>query len=146
MDKTPDEIKRGLECCHFTECGNCPYMTENIECREIFSDALAYIRQLEAENDNLRLSFAKQSSEVAERNLELLKIIQQAVEKLPKWISVEERLPDNFVSVLGYMTDAGDLPPVRECYTVGNVFVFPALCDKHPVSHWMPLPEPPKEE
>lgn len=51
--KTPDEIKRGLECCHITECGNCPYMTENIECREIFSDALAYIQQLESKHDKV---------------------------------------------------------------------------------------------
>ena len=62
-----------------------------------------------------------------------------------KWIPVSERLPENFVSVLGYMTDAGDFPQVRECYTVGNAFYFPALFDKHPVSHWMPMPEPPKE-
>ena len=39
-----------------------------------------------------------------------------------EWISVSERLPQNFVSVLGYMTDAGEFPPVRECYTVGNAF------------------------
>ena len=63
-----------------------------------------------------------------------------------KWIPVTERLPKNFVSVLGYMTDAGDFPPVRECYTVGNAFFFPALGDKHPVSHWMEIPEPPKGE
>lgn len=62
-----------------------------------------------------------------------------------QWIPVTERLPKNFVSVLGYMTDAGDFPPVRECYTVGNAFFFPALGDKHPVSHWMEMPEPPKE-
>lgn len=61
------------------------------------------------------------------------------------WIPVTERLPVNFISVLGYMTDAGEFPPVRECYTVGNAFFFPALGDKHPVSHWMPMPEPPKE-
>ena len=65
---------------------------------------------------------------------------------IQKWIPVGERLPENFVSVLGYMTDAGEFPPVRECYTVGNAFYFPALCDRHPVSHWMPLPEPPKGE
>lgn len=64
---------------------------------------------------------------------------------IQKWIPVTERLPKNFISVLGYMTDAGDFPPVRECYTVGNSFFFPALGDVHPVSHWMPLPEPPKE-
>ena len=66
--------------------------------------------------------------------------------RVPKWISVEERLPQNFISVLGYMTDAGEFPPVRECYTVGNAFFFPALGDIHPVSHWCELPQPPKGE
>ena len=61
-----------------------------------------------------------------------------------EWISVDERLPGNFISVLGYMTDAGEFPPVRECYTVGNVFFFPALGDIHPVSHWCEMPQPPK--
>lgn len=61
-----------------------------------------------------------------------------------KWISVSERLPKNFVSVLGYMTDAGEFPPVRECYTVGNAFFFPALGDIHPVSHWREIPQPPR--
>ena len=60
------------------------------------------------------------------------------------WIPVTERKPENFISVLGYMTDAGPYPAVRECYSVGNAFFFPALLDVHPVSHWMPLPEPPK--
>lgn len=63
-----------------------------------------------------------------------------------EWISVDERIPQNFVSVLGYMTDAGEFPPVRECYTVGNEFFFPALGDVHPVSHWCELPQPPKGE
>jgi hypothetical protein len=63
-----------------------------------------------------------------------------------EWISVSERLPQNFVSVLGYMTDAGEFPPVRECYTVGNAFFFPALGDVHPVSHWCEMPQPPKGE
>lgn len=63
-----------------------------------------------------------------------------------EWISVDERLPQNFVSVLGHMTDAGEFPPVRECYTVGNAFFFPALDDVHPVSHWCEMPLPPKGE
>lgn len=62
------------------------------------------------------------------------------------WISVDERLPENFISVLGYMTDSGEFPPVRECYTVGNAFFFPALNDVHPVSHWLEMPQPPKGE
>ena len=63
-----------------------------------------------------------------------------------EWISVDERLPENFISVLGYMTDAGEFPPVRECYTVGNAFFFPALGDVHPVSHWCEMPQPTKGE
>ena len=63
-----------------------------------------------------------------------------------EWISVDEKLPQNFISVLGYMTDAGEFPPVRECYTVGNAFFFPALGDIHPVSHWREMPKPPKGE
>ena len=63
-----------------------------------------------------------------------------------EWISVDDRLPQNFVSVLGYMTDAREFPSVRECYTVGNAFFFPALGDVHPVSHWREMPKPPKGE
>ena len=66
--------------------------------------------------------------------------------RVQEWISVDEKLPQNFISVLGYMTDAGEFPPVRECYTVGNAFFFPALGDIHPVSHWCELPQPPKGE
>ena len=66
--------------------------------------------------------------------------------RMPKWISVDEKLPQNFISVLGYMTDAGEFPPVRECYTVGNAFFFPALGDVHPVSRWCEMPQPPKGE
>ena len=66
--------------------------------------------------------------------------------RVSEWISVEERLPENFISILGYMTDAGEFPPVRECYTVGNTFFFPALGDVHPVSHWCEIPQPPKGE
>lgn len=58
----------------------------------------------------------------------------------PDWVSVADSLPQEFVSVLGYMTDAGEFPAVRECYLVGGAFFFPALRDIHPVSHWKPMP------
>lgn len=79
------------------------------------------------------------SAEIAENLLENGVTVQE-------WISVDEKLPQNFISVLGYMTDAGEFPPVRECYTVGNAFFFPALGDVHPVSHWCEMPQPPKGE
>ena len=96
--------------------------------------------------------------DVREKLIELLKQIKYvSVENaanilidngvtVQEWISVNDRLPQNFVSVLGYMTDAGEFPQVRECYTVGNAFFFPALGDVHPVSHWCEMPQPPKGE
>lgn len=54
MDKTPDEIKRGLEyCISDVGCVGCVYYEECIDDgnREpLQQDALAYIRQLEADN------------------------------------------------------------------------------------------------
>lgn len=82
----------------------------------------------------------------AVRKDELAAIPAADVVDAPQWISVEDRLPTTFVSVLGYMTDAGEFPAVRECYCIGdNEFYFPALFERHPVSHWMPMPDAPKE-
>lgn len=52
--KTPDEIKKGLECarnCSENDlgCSKCPYLSE--DCSDLHPDALAYIQQLEAERD-----------------------------------------------------------------------------------------------
>lgn len=58
-----------------------------------------------------------------------------------KWISVEDEKPADFVSVLGHMTDAGEMPAVRECYHVENGFYFPALREIHPVDRWAYMPE-----
>jgi len=69
----------------------------------------------------------------------------------PKWVSVEERLPDKFKAVLlvrnvnnkpgkiyfGELGDAG-------WYTLGLNQIYDAKNSYY--THWMPLPEPPKEE
>lgn len=51
--KTPEEIKKGLEC---VNCADCPYDEHNYEirishCSEVADDAIAYILQLERERD-----------------------------------------------------------------------------------------------
>ena len=55
MTRTPDEIKKGLSVCMgYTEgCAICPYYHDK-ECqRDIKTDALSYIQQLEAQNAEL---------------------------------------------------------------------------------------------
>ena len=50
MPKTPDEIKKGLECCTSRDCGGskCPYFNEKSCNATKSADALAYIQQLES--------------------------------------------------------------------------------------------------
>ena len=95
------------------------------------------------------MTYTEKRARMTEKDLMIQDLRRENAElraRAPKWISVAEKLPQNFISVLGYMTDAGEFPPVRECYTVGNAFFFPALGDIHPVSHWCELPQPPKGE
>ena len=66
MMKTPDEIKKGLECCTIPLCAECPYDGE-ASCVVKNEDALAYIQQLE---------------EKYERAMENAKILSDAVTQL----------------------------------------------------------------
>ena len=47
--KSPDDIKKGLECCTIPLCDECPYANEP-SCVVKNADALALIQQLQAEN------------------------------------------------------------------------------------------------
>lgn len=53
--KTPDEIKKGLECCTVEYCYHtqkgCPYRDYSLCVQNVCEDALAYIQQLERERD-----------------------------------------------------------------------------------------------
>ena len=73
-----------------------------------------------------------------------LELIEELQKKIPQWISVKEKLPetDNYCIVFepGYGCEACMYYGDGEWLTpdLSNVTRF--------VSHWMPLPEPPKEE
>ena len=79
-----------------------------------------------------------------------LKGYQEAIQRLsPKWFSVDERLPDergNYLVVINY-----EKPEVHEAVFSMNrnlpVWLDPVEeFEKYKfVTHWMPLPEPPKD-
>lgn len=60
-----------------------------------------------------------------------------------KWISVEERLPEEGVSVLIYGFGCVDIGWVID---TGWRSEYINDYDEGEITHWMPLPEPPKEE
>ena len=66
----------------------------------------------------------------------------------PKWISVKERLPEPFVSVLVHIPEEEPLPQVHEGYITPDgtwcSVLYVEAYDR--VAHWMPMPEMPEED
>jgi hypothetical protein len=125
--KTPEEIKKGLEygvanCNNCTSCQyECPYVGV---CSPYDYDVNSDVPQ--------------------EMLADALTYIQQLEAQVPRWISVEDRLPPlgevlictrgNYVGVAWFHANG-------KFETGGGL-----MLDTKFVSHWMPLPEPPEED
>jgi hypothetical protein len=80
---------------------------------------------------------------------EICKLFDEAIRMIPRWIPVSERLPNifgEFNVVVKRNTgeiysDYADFDPFTKRWTTGLFFDIGSK-----VTHWMPLPEPPKEE
>lgn len=139
--KTPEEIKKGLECCaNSSFCDEeCPYYEECNEGLESHAtDALALIQQLEDCNAATCEIFAK-------REAQLLEKIEELKAQAPRWISVEERLPEplQYVLVINRYDD-DSFEPLVAYNRAGQWFTGSYMGGE--VTHWAHLPEPPKED
>jgi hypothetical protein len=121
--KTPEEIKKGLECSsncsdQGIKCRECPY--QPLDCPYLHADALAYIKHLEAQ--------------------------------VPRWIPVEERLPEKHKIVLVFKRRTAHFIWSDATWSIETDWCGEDGWSKTPhngcfaVTHWMHLPEPPKEE
>ena len=65
-----------------------------------------------------------------------------------EWISVNDRLPEPFVSVLVHMPGEEPCPTVREGFISNDGIWQSAMFRREPgeVTHWQPMPQPPKGE
>ena len=125
--KTQDEIKKWMECCTHGTCNSCPYFGDECDSDREVIDTLEYIQQLE-----------HQIGELTEK-------VAQLEAAQPKWISVEERLPDEPGEVLACVYGRICIAWYsNRCFETPSGMVFYAC--ENAVTHWMPLPEPPKED
>ena len=120
---TEKEIVQALRYCKFgVSCENCPAVGNEDCFDEVNTAAADLIERLTAENAALR-------------------------EKVPQWISVEERLPIDrlkmylvaFRDTFGPIVDMASYFP-SDGWTCDN-WVVP----QKSITHWMPLPEAPAE-
>lgn len=149
--KTPDEIKKWLECCTHGTCNSCPYFGDECDSDREVIDTLEYIQQLE-----------NHIGELTEK-------VAQLEAAQPKWISVDERPPELPCICYDGLNPPRELDAMyrlsieeRELYYSYDVFnLMDILSDETDISEpidigsmthilfWMPLPsipEPPKEE
>ena len=111
--KTSDEIKKGLACCaksSLEACEHCPYRKD---C-DNFNAGNLY-----------RDAYA---------------YINQLESRVPKWISVKDRLPENYEPVIIFQDNCRNA-----CYgwMIDGRWSVPEWVS---VTHWIPIPEMPKEE
>ena len=68
--------------------------------------------------------------------------------RVPQWISVDDRLPEPFVSVLVHMPGEKPCPTVHEGFISNDGIWQSAMFRREPgeVTHWQPMPQPPKGE
>lgn len=66
-----------------------------------------------------------------------------------KWISVEERTPEfgEEFNCVQDLADGGEtVSSITEFDAIKNIFCYPGTdCQQSGITHWMPLPEPPKQ-
>lgn len=135
--KTPEEIKKGLQRCSgenlYTCSAECPYDSASgiaVNCiSNMAADALAYIRQLEHSYDVHRQI-------IEELNLY---IAAWGVHQ-HEWVSVKDRQP--CVEECRYLVCLDDGFIATAIWDNG----WELWADAGEVTHWMPLPEPPKED
>jgi hypothetical protein len=142
--KTPEEIKKWMECCSIIppKCNECPANIENSLCDiSMLRCTLAYIEQLEREKKDLL--------EERELNDFLRDKAKELEAQAHKWISVAERLPEYLVPVLAFRIHRHT---PDDWYSDFCVFMrteeygMAERTGHYKVTYWMPLPEPPKEE
>ena len=122
MVKTPEEIKKGMECCFGNDerriCEECPYAVYEAG---VFGDYVC--------------------SDFDAVGTDALSLIQQLEAQVPRWISVEERLPEKYRRVLGVCCMG-----VFETRYDGKYWRVEEFPFKDFITHWMPLPEAPEED
>lgn len=124
-----DELIKRLWECVSGECWNCSQHKDSYDGQRTCAD-------------NLMKQAADAIEELEGKHFMMKKTAEWLAEKVPTWVSVTERLPSAHELVLVY--NPGYLMTTGFLYEDGRWRVRSVDYPNTP-THWMPLPEPPKE-
>lgn len=125
--RSPEEIKNGLECCISDTYGcyeKCPYFN----------------------------SLSNGVDCAVKMHADALAYIKQLEARVPKWISVKDRLPEGVVLVANFApgTDGYKKMDVADVFDAGNsditFYLLNGFDVEYNVTHWMPIPDAPPEK
>lgn len=106
---------------------------------------LGIAKQRLASTPNIKATLTEQQQQRTQlKTKHTGRAIQKEAARMAEWISVRERLPNNFSQVIGYMAWGGMSVVQYESERFFSQGAFAPL-PKEAVTYWMPLPEPPEE-
>ena len=121
-------------------CEDCPAKDDLAFCAaDAIVELLSKVEELEAKNK--RLEEARENANEACAKWEGL--YRAELEKKGTWVSVKDRLPEDYQRVL-CLFESGTMEVSFRASVKG--FCYEGFKQTGKVTHWMPLPEPPKEE
>ena len=134
-----EELVGDLRYCAKGDCNGCRRYTKDTRyCNALLRDAADAIEELTLAIEKLTL-IAESNERSAARWAETA---GKAVEQIPRWISVTERLPEKWTWVL-VCFEGADIPSTGFVNSAGD-WIGEDMYTNYDVTHWMPLPEPPK--
>jgi hypothetical protein len=155
----PDEVTEFLRCngknCDGSCAGQLDYLAVE-DCQtwrvhgyvEELEKRVAHLEALNQQNLSVITMQERTRARLGER-------ISELEAQVPRWISVEERLPEDDANVLVYAIDNNENSCIAMTSYTHNLHGFHIegwrspwqyFFNEHTITHWMPLPEPPKEE
>ena len=153
-----DELIKSLRVCGSHDCtSECTFCgkVDGSDCyAELNRRAADAIENLVSSARRWELEAAATKTERDEylsQNRQLAEAWHNALAMLPRWISVKEQLPGMYETVLVSVASRNGYNEPCTYETLGTMnaaglcLLYGTSADGERITHWMPLPEPPKE-
>lgn len=150
-----EKVTKGLEACalkqEFVDCKNCPYHGGKTCVGPLMRDALALLKEQEAECElDERCEDCKEYDKEKHYCPRFCRVIRTTLDEVkgnePRWIPVTERPPEDGEDMIAWIEDEHESRMTAANYDKGVWYDCVMNCKEQRIKYWMPKPKPPKED